>query len=156
MDMRSFIFTFNAGLKYALPQYRKLVFQKQGFTQLALDLSAGSLRQAACFYQNDSESLELVVFENGFPDRFNDFIKVAFKLALDLANDDHSFVPIPFQTECCASIPTQGRMRFFDTFFDVLRIVISSSNDNAVFQSSGNKQFTAINKTEIARSQEWP
>ena len=97
-----------------------------------------------------------MVLGNCFADSLNDFIKVAFKLALDLANYDHSFVPIPFQTECCASIPAQSRMRFFDAFLDILRIVIPSANDNAVFQSSGNKQFIAVNKTEIARSQEWP
>jgi|SRR5271154_711900 len=131
--MHFFIFTFTIGLKYALPQERKLVFQKQGFTQLALDFSAGSLRQSTCFYKSDSESLELVIFGNGLADRFNDFIKVAFKLPLNLANYDHSFVAILFQAESRASIPTQGMMRFFDALFDILRIVIPAPNYNAVF-----------------------
>src|SRR5690348_15102695 len=137
--MYSFIFTCTALVKYALSQYRKLVFRKESFTQLALDLSAGSSRQSACFHKNDSESLDLMVFGNCFADSFNDFIKVAFKLALDLANYDHSFAAVPFQTERCASIPAQGRMGFFDAFFDILRIMVPSPHYNAVFQSSGNE-----------------
>ena len=40
--------------------------------------------------------------------------------------------------------------------FEVLRVVISASNDQEIFHATGDKDFPILDKPEIAGSEEWP
>src|SRR5258708_3861183 len=77
-------------------------------------------------------------------------------LALYLIGNHQLFFTTSFYGKSDAATRSQGCMTFFNGQFKILWIMIATTNDDQIFEASGNKQFTISDKAQIARTQEWP
>ena len=56
-------------------------------------------------------------------------------------------------SKCDASVSAQLRMRLLRSEFDILRMNVTSADDDNIFYPAGHEQLTVVNESEIAGSQ---
>lgn len=77
-------------------------------------------------------------------------------LALDLLHHHHHFLPRILDGESpCAPAPKQPVALLYGSL-NILRVVISASNDEQVLQTPGDKDFTVSDEPEVTGPQERP
>ena len=78
------------------------------------------------------------------------------RLALDLLHHHHHFLPRILDGEGrCAPAPKQPVALLYGSL-NILRVVISASNDEQVLQTPGDKDFTVSDEPEVTGPQERP
>src|SRR5947208_680723 len=84
------------------------------------------------------------------------FLKVAAIIPVYFTDDDCSFLPIMDNRKCgCAIGPDRG-MRALNGLFNILWVVVSSADDDAVLQPARYVEFAMVKKSKIAGAQIWP
>src|SRR5262247_4038904 len=71
-------------------------------------------------------------------------------------DDDQAFMTIHIQRKSGAGAQPQGRMALFYGPFNILRVMISASNDDQVFEAAGDEKFAVFEKDQIAGAQKRP
>jgi hypothetical protein len=73
--------------------------------------------------------------------------------SFDFGYDDQSFVSLVVDGKCRAAGGPDRRVAIFDSLLDILRIVISSAQNDQVLDASSYKQLPIVHKSQVASPQ---
>src|SRR5215216_489191 len=85
-----------------------------------------------------------------------DLIWIQAVMTLQFLDDHEAFFTVDFNRECRSGACAQTFNAALYSGFYVVRIMILSSNNDELFDSSGDVQCAFIDESKIARAQEWP
>src|SRR5262249_20351744 len=121
-----------------------------------LNLAARGLWDSAGFNQNNRMGVNLVLLHDSFADAPNHGFNVRVLSILDLLDNDEPFIALGIHRKRRPATSPQRRVTALDGEFDVLWIVVETANDDQIFEAARNIQFSAAEKSEVARPEKWP
>jgi hypothetical protein len=116
------------------------------------DLAAAGDRQGMFTHQQNGGGRHLAVAQQRCADRrkYGIGIELRTLCASHFADQHDLFDPLALAAESSRALGNQGRVAVAGTGFQILRIQISSGDDDEVLEPAGNKQLTIHQRTEIA------
>src|SRR5262245_29958399 len=125
---------------------------------MALNFPTGCFGNTAWLQELDCEDVQFVLLCNSLSDGLDDYfgIKMRELIAFDLVGDKQFFLSIHEHGKGRTMVRAQCTMSSLNGPFDVLWIMIGATNDDHVFQTAGDKELAAFDKSQIAGAQKRP
>ena len=133
---------------------REAHLRKGARTRATLDFPAGRLRDRALFHEYQPVKVELVLFRDRLSRRGRHFVDVERAMvAVDLLNDDETFLVLALDRNRCSSARTERGMAALDGELDVLRVVIAAADDDQIFEAARDEELAVAHEAEVPRPQ---
>src|SRR5436305_5366277 len=134
----------------------KAVFQKSCLAGLALNLAAGGFWNRAAANENDGPGSKLMDFSNVLANEPEGVVQIMISTDCGFLHEDEPLFALHIYGESCATAGTQYRVALLGGQFNVLRIMVLTTDDEQVFEHSGNEQLAVVNEPQIAGAEEVP
>ena len=145
------------GAAFAIPPFVHHVEragEKRFAAGIALNFSAGGSGNASRLDEHDGVGMNFVRLGERAADRGDHILAGNGCAVVHFLNDDQSLRSIHVNGKRSAASGPQRAVAPLDGVFQILGIVVGAANDDEIFQSSGDEELSAIEKSEVAGAKE--